>query len=255
MEANVSIDGQHLSYGRYLQHCRRERGLRLEDLSRELKITFDMVMAIENEDYARFPDEVFTKGFLRAFARAVGADGDRVVQGYLSQVATFRDSITAEAAIVQENRLFWKRAVASSAVLALLIGMTLLLMPDGRENQPVGTESLPAAENSVPATSETREEIEEEVLQRQMAAKEPSPPVRQGKMLDIVTIEDTWVKIITDNDPPKEYSLKAGDRLALEAKERFNLLIGNAAGIQLFVDKTPMTLQGEKGQVINIEIP
>ncbi len=41
---------------------------------------------IENEELYNLPEEVFVKGFLRAYAKVVGADGDEAVKLYLSSL-------------------------------------------------------------------------------------------------------------------------------------------------------------------------
>ena len=46
---------------------------------RETRIRRDALIHIEEEDHEKLPDIVFVKGFLRAYAKAIGADGDEAV--------------------------------------------------------------------------------------------------------------------------------------------------------------------------------
>ncbi|MEJ2038519.1 MAG: DUF4115 domain-containing protein, partial [Desulfosarcinaceae bacterium] len=73
--------------------------------------------------------------------------------------------------------------------------------------------------------------------------------------LEIKAVEPTWLKIITDDQTPKEYNLDAGDSLDLEAKTRFSLLIGNAAGVQLTLNGKPVPVPGKSGQVVTLQLP
>jgi hypothetical protein len=50
--------------------------------------------------------------------------------------------------------------------------------------------------------------------------------------------------------------LKPGDLLELEASSGYNLLIGNAAGVQLTLNGKPVEkFLGKSGQVVTIQIP
>jgi len=74
-------------------------------------------------------------------------------------------------------------------------------------------------------------------------------------LLKIVTVEKTWLKVISDDQKPREYSLNPGDRLELEALSEFNLLIGNAAGVYLNINGKDLPVTGSKGQVLTLKIP
>lgn len=247
-------DDHQLSYGRYLRECRLQRGLRIEDLSRELKITPEMLTAIENEAYARFPDAVFTRGFVQAFAKSVGADIDRVMRSYAHEMRLFRHSVAAEATIETENRMFWRKLMFSFGALVLLIGLTLFLMPANGGKTP--------ARQPLPLEKDSRGQVQTQSESRDRTGVQPDTtvapvgaPVPGKQLLEMAAVEETWVKIIIDNQKPKEYSLQPGDRLALEAADRFNILIGNATGIALFFNRQPVAVNGGKGQVVAVELP
>jgi cytoskeletal protein RodZ len=68
-----------LSFGRYLQAIRLEKAISLEVVSKETRIRKDMLALIEEENHNKLPNEVFVKGFIRAYAEAIGADGSEAV--------------------------------------------------------------------------------------------------------------------------------------------------------------------------------
>lgn len=262
----IPNNDNHLSFGRYLQACRLKRGVDLATLSRELKINTDTLTAIENEDYAKMPESVFVKGFLRSFAGAVGADAERAVQSYVDSLAVFNKVRQAEHNIEKENEFFWRRLGLSAFTLMVLIILTIVSM--GRDekaayhatpkNGPpaeapaVATPSVSeAGEASIPSTSAPCLTPESE-SDKPLAAIEPySEPL----LLAIDTLEETWIKIIIDNQKPNEYTLQPGDYLELGAKSRFNILVGNATGVHLYLNGKPVPVSGEQGEVVNIEIP
>ncbi|MFC1489532.1 helix-turn-helix domain-containing protein, partial [Thermodesulfobacteriota bacterium] len=81
-----------LSIGRYLKTIRREKGISLKEVSRKTKIGVDTLLLIEKEDHEGLPGEVFVKGFLRAYAKAVGVDDDVVIQRYLSDCRALQET-------------------------------------------------------------------------------------------------------------------------------------------------------------------
>jgi len=250
----LSPDEHQLSYGRYLRQCRLQRELRIEDLSRELKITPEMLTAIEEEAYARFPDAVFTRGFLQAFAKSVGADIDRVMRSYTHEMRLFHHSVTAEATIQTENRMFWRKLMFSFGALVLLMGLTLFLMSVNGERTTAG-QPLPMGKENRGQVQTQSQSGDRAGTQQDKTVVPVDAPVPGKQLLEMAAVEETWVKIIIDNQKPKEYSLKPGDRLALEAADRFNILIGNATGVSLFFNRQPVTVNGEKGQVAAVELP
>ena len=72
----MNMENDSVSFGRYLKSKRLEKGISLKMVSGETRIGLDTLAHIEDEDVEKLPAEVFTKGFLRAYAKAVGADGD-----------------------------------------------------------------------------------------------------------------------------------------------------------------------------------
>src|SRR5687767_7525064 len=66
------------SLGETLRRERLKRHLDLDQISRELKISARMLEAIEGEKFERLPGGVFTKYFVRQYARALGLDEEEI---------------------------------------------------------------------------------------------------------------------------------------------------------------------------------
>ena len=72
----MESDKESLSFGRYLQAIRLEKKISLEQVSQQTRIGLGNLLLLEQEDHEQLPAEVYVKGFLRSYAKAVGADGD-----------------------------------------------------------------------------------------------------------------------------------------------------------------------------------
>jgi cytoskeleton protein RodZ len=86
----MTIDEKFISFGRYLISKRLEKGITIEQVSQETKIGVETLLFIEKEEHSQLPAEVFVKGFLRAYAKVVGGDGDKVVDSYIKSHDTFK---------------------------------------------------------------------------------------------------------------------------------------------------------------------
>ena len=243
------------SFGQYLQSIRTEKKIRLETVSEETRIRLETLRQIEEEDHDNLPDEVFVKGFLRAYAKAIGADGDEVIRRYQRRLAVYRKVAQSEAALLRSAKSFWWRLFLSLGALALLIVVSLWTF------SLVGKQPQPPAPPPVESGGDTAEVPEAEAgpvdkPQTQASADDGNAKLPSTKLLlRVNTLEETWLKIIIDDMVPLEYSLYPGDRIELEAGSGYNLLIGNAGGVELFLNDQPVAVPGKSGEVVNLELP
>jgi cytoskeleton protein RodZ len=238
-----------LSFGRYLKTIRREKGISLQEVSRKTKIGVDTLLLIEKEDHDGLPAEVFVKGFLRAYAKTIGVDDDVVIQRYLSDCRTLQG--TNELGIDQNGSRpkFLLRLALSLGALGCIIALSVFTISF--------FQGEPSNDNSIGQRSikENKSNIDVGDFQKSDSERK-SPKSLSGKLLlEIITIEDTWIKVTIDDHEPKEYSLDPRDRLELEATSGFHLLIGNAGGVRLILNEKPLELHGKRGQVLRIRIP
>src|SRR5204863_5914769 len=65
-----------------LRHARERLGLSLRDVADRTRIRVAILDAIENHDVDRLPPPIFTRGFVKAYAREVGLDPHAAVARY-----------------------------------------------------------------------------------------------------------------------------------------------------------------------------
>ena len=71
-----------VSLGALLKNQREKKGLSHAQISRETRLRPHILEAIENEDWKSLPTPTLAKGFIRAYARALALDEDRIVDLY-----------------------------------------------------------------------------------------------------------------------------------------------------------------------------
>ena len=71
-------------FGNKFREARERKELSFDDVSNVTKISSRMLQAIEEEHFDQLPGGVFNKGFIRAYAKHLGLNGDDAVVDYLA---------------------------------------------------------------------------------------------------------------------------------------------------------------------------
>src|SRR3954452_81070 len=75
------------SFGEELRREREIRGISLKEISDATKISKRFLEAIERNDHKTLPAPVFTRGFVREYARYLGLNAEEIVSRYNSAPA------------------------------------------------------------------------------------------------------------------------------------------------------------------------
>jgi cytoskeletal protein RodZ len=70
------------SIGAYLQREREIRQMSLEELVQTTRVPLKMLQHIESDRFDDLPGDVFARGFVRSYARALGLDGREVLSKF-----------------------------------------------------------------------------------------------------------------------------------------------------------------------------
>jgi cytoskeletal protein RodZ len=113
------------SIGRYLKRTREARAMSVEEISRATRIPVPSIDKIEADHFDDLPGEVFARGFLKAYARAVSLSVDDVLARYTAsrRVAW----VTPLPISAPARRSSGKRFGVAIAFVLLLILFTLAL--------------------------------------------------------------------------------------------------------------------------------
>lgn len=65
----------------------------------------------------------------------------------------------------------------------------------------------------------------------------------------------TWIRICVDDQEPKEYIFQPGSRPQWKGEDGFNVLVGNAAGIEFDFNEKRLENLGELGMVVRLRLP
>jgi cytoskeletal protein RodZ len=115
------------SIGRYLKRTREARAMSVEEVSRATRIPVPSIERIEADHFDDLPGEVFARGFLKAYARALSISVDDVLARYTASRRVAWVTPLPISAPSSRSRSQGKRFGVAIAFVLLLILFTLAL--------------------------------------------------------------------------------------------------------------------------------
>jgi cytoskeletal protein RodZ len=72
------------AFGEQLRQAREAKHITLQEIAATTKISCRALQALEDEKFSQLPGGIFNKGFVRAYARYVGLDEEKILAAYLA---------------------------------------------------------------------------------------------------------------------------------------------------------------------------
>lgn len=247
------------SFGEELRREREIRGISLKEIADATKISKRFLDALERNDHKTLPAPVFTRGFVREYARYVGLNSEEMVNRY--NFASANDDRIEKPPQVEKYaktppkdispKPAPKRGIPpayakinTNAILLVLIVVALAgvaywaIQNKRRADATEAAASIPIAtpKAAVPPPAPVAEQ---------------KPPDDSTLRLGVEALANSWVTLEADGKTAFNDEMLRGDRKEFEAKDAFRFrTIGNAAGLKLTINGTPVPELGEVGEVI-----
>jgi len=290
-ENEVGPDAAALDLGERLRSARQERTLSVEQAAEALRLDESVILALEGGDYEVLGAPVFVRGHLKTYARLLGLPVDSVLAGY-QEPAPVPEAVpvvpreTDNHMSLNPNLLgFVGLGVVLTLVLALYVmqddEMAPVSMSDEIEEPAdlVLPPELPPAtrrniliesgersttdfdfaaetpvETEIPAPAVEVSYADEEI--RPAIEAEPLVPRPSQMRLSLLFKQESWVEISDANQRLLFGLQHEGKRRELTGEPPFQLLLGNADGVELMINDQPYTLPTKdlRGNVARFEI-
>jgi len=226
--------------GKTLKEGREEKGLTIVDISDALCLRKSLVQAIENGDWSVLPHEVYVRGYLKEYAHLLDIADDMLELDAPAEETAIPD-VPAKKEAISQSRRVGKRAIFYPLIFVLIIAFFVL-------NQIYKERSVSKStprEVAQPASVNVRSNAGEQTA---------LPEFGDVKKLMITCHERTWVSVVIDGAEKKEFMLNPEDIIVLNARENYDLLIGNAGGVKLNLNGKEVELTGQSGEVKRIKV-
>ena len=273
------------SLGEYLKNKREDQNTTLEEVAQATRIRKTILEALENDRYDLLPPKVFAQGFIKSYASHLGLDENEAIKRYYEAMELEEekkvDAGKEHAAQKTPFRLFSPARLIVLAII-MVVAFNLWFFTRTREKRENVTEKAILSTSSIPAITSTTT-AQQAISERQYTSSIPhevsetvpleSEPYSLGKeqeketsvttdtaeteenVLRIDASEQVWMRIQLDQKEPFEALLKSGESLTLRARNKFTIKIGNAGGVELFLNEKPLGSPGKIGEVVNLTLP
>ena len=251
------------SFGEELRREREIRGISLKEISDATKISKRFLEAIERNDHKTLPAPVFTRGFVREYARYLGLNSEDIVNRYNFAAAgddrieqsTHLERLTQPQALpLPANRAPVRKSIPppyaridrNVYILAVIVvALAALSWWALKHKRDVRAE-------------EARTDTAVAAVVPKPAIPPPAPvqdPVDDMLRLTIDVTRDSWVTLQADGKQVLDERLREGDHRTFEAKEAFRFVaVGNAGGVALKLNDLDLPALGRRGQVVKDKV-
>lgn len=118
------------SIGNILRTERETQGRTLTEVSKAVYIKTKYLSALEEENFAAIPGEVYVKGFIRAYASYLGMDGEELVAQYDGPSESIFLQKETPTAVTEggKGRRRRRHKVVSWPEITIIIGVILFIL-------------------------------------------------------------------------------------------------------------------------------
>ncbi len=166
------------SVGEFFRQVRETKGLTVDEVASKTRIRTDFVKALEDGNFAKLPDQVFARGFVRSYARSLGLDEEDAIHRFIQSAGSFyekqdeRERLKVRQLEEDHKRQANRKAVAIAIGIAVLTLIFLL----SREQSTVFRRGAPEQGSAAKRTAQqTKESAEVTTREPERTADVPKP--------------------------------------------------------------------------------
>jgi len=257
------------SFGEELRREREIRGISLKEIADATKISKRFLEAIERNDHKTLPAPVFTRGFVREYARYLGLNSDEMVNRYnfaavgddrIEQSAHLERLTTPQAPPPPRKKAAprgipppYARVDRNVYILIIVVvalaGVSYWALKHRRETR-ANEERLAAETKAVPTATVAPPPLGP--ARTESSSTQPPAGVPAKLTLSLEITQTSWITLEADGERLINDELRRGFHRTMEAKDGFRFkTIGNAAGVTMTLNDVPIPSLGHDGQVLH----
>ena len=266
--------------GYTLRQERERQNLSINDIEQGTSIRALYIEAIENGEYDKLPGTIYTKGFIKNYAKFLNMDADALAKEFMADIAELSaDAATANASaendaaktpenkpevkpvkqdkkplgysIQDKNRSSSGLLIVAAVVIIAAIAGGLWSWLSSSESGEVAKVDPPQQQTQQAPQPAAPEPVPQE-NPTQVANANPAPQTPADKVAVQARFNDRcWALVTVDGNVVQEGVIEGGQTLSWEGKENITFRLGNAGAVEFFQDGKSLGVQGGVGDVVD----
>ncbi len=225
--AGHALQDPFIGVGPALRRAREMRRMRLDEASRDTKLSVDHLRALEEERFDELLGDVYVRGSLRTYAQYLGLSPDKVAAAY-ARYADEPEPPPPPAGLGRVERAIAATRIRDNQRLMVVVAVTLLVVALALGLLSRGASSpAPANLASAPAVA---------------------PPLGRSVDIEVVALHDAQVTVAIDGDPPKTYALREGETREFTGENSVVFQIARGGTVQVTVNGNDLGAPGRHGK-------
>lgn len=249
--------------GQYLRSKREELSLTLKEISKKTRIRVSYLQAIEAEDFDKIPGNVYIKGYVRQYCRALSIPEDEALDILREDIKNYFKPPEPQP-LEKEKKTIPLKILYPVAVI-IIVALIGFYFNSKDKNTSLITQKQITTRNTTQNSQDRLVKNNITNIDNEDSSntniKIPSPlgtaeADYAGKhILEVETLKETWIFINIDNKLKYSMILKPGEVRSWSGKKSFFMRVGNAGGIRITYDGQSLGSPGRMGEVVSLTLP
>ncbi len=256
--------------GYTLRQERERQNLTIEDVEEGTSIRALYIEAIENGEYDKMPGTVYTKGFIKNYAKFLGLDPDATVKEFMGDIAELsaeteppateetteqepekkpeqqqpvkQDKKTLGYSIQHESNRFSGILIIAAVVLIAVLAGSAWSWLSNSDGEVAKVE---------PPIEQTQPVVEEPPAENPTPVANANPAPADSVQVQARFNDRCWLLVTVDGAVVQEGVVEGGQTLTWEGKDNINFRLGNAGAVEFFQGGKSLGVLGGVGDVVD----
>jgi cytoskeleton protein RodZ len=267
MAENDPSHSELATFGEELRREREIRGISLKEISDATKISKRFLEAIERNDHKTLPAPVFTRGFVREYARYLGLNAEEMVTRYnygasgddrIEQSAHLHSLVQPQPQPPREPKgippLYARIDRNIYLLIAIVVALSLVTWWALRFKREARAEAIDAVSHSATASPAGAPAPHAAPVKPPSAAVAAPAPTPADDLMHLTMdlTDDSWVTLKADGKTVVNDELKSGDHRTFEARNQFFFsTVGNPDALTMTLNDIKIPTLGKHGRAVH----
>ena len=257
------------SIGQKLKKTRKLKNLKISDVSRELRISDEILKNFETDNLQDDINTVFLIGHLRSYCGFLDLDQTEILRQFKdSQIRTDKLDIEIKRPVDDKNFLFSNKLISFALIITIFSSFYFLFIEVDKPKReyaliPDLPENYIATIEKANVTSSSKIKINEKNENDNLAKLDTTPNSSSAiasvskneenkSIITLKFLDDTWIQLRDVNDEiVLSQLMNKNDEYSYDVDLNYSITSGNAGHIMVLIDQSVRGKIGKKGEVVD----